>query len=211
MINLTKLLEGKYALVSGGGRGVGRAAAIEFAKHGANVGVTARTKTELDQTVDEIEKYDVKGLSIPADLSTLEGVANCAATYFKNFDECDILVNNAGITQFADLVDYPIEKVQEIFNLNIMGTYALTKEVLPKMFEHGGGKIIMMSSVQGNAVFSSKKVAYSTSKAAITAMAKCLQAEVKKQNIQVSVILGGGVQTRMYEQLVSWGATNAPG
>jgi len=80
---MKKLLEGKYALITGGGRGLGRAVALEFANSGANVAIAARTKSELDNTVKEIKKFNVKGLSIPVDLSTLEGVANCADIYFK--------------------------------------------------------------------------------------------------------------------------------
>jgi len=86
-----------------------------------------------------------------------------------------------------------------------MGTYAMTKEILPKMIEQGGGRIIMTSSVQGNTFFSSKKVAYSTSKGAITVMAKTLQAEVRTHKIYVSVVLPGGVQTKFVEDLTSWG------
>jgi NAD(P)-dependent dehydrogenase (short-subunit alcohol dehydrogenase family) len=200
-----KLLEGRYALITGGGRGIGKAVALEFAKNGANVAVTSRTKSELDQTVKEIESYGVEGLSIPTDLSTLEGVSYSVSQYFENFERCDILVNNAGVTQFSTVIEYPIEKVQQLFNLNIMGTYAITKQILPKMIEQGGGKIIITSSVQGNEFFSSKKVAYSTSKAAVTAMGKCLQAEVGSQNIQVNVVLPGVVHTQMMEDLISWG------
>ena len=80
-----KLLNDKNALITGGGRGIGKAVAIDFAKNGANVAVSSRTQSELDQTVRDIKSYGVKGISIPADLSTLEGVSTCATNYFKNF------------------------------------------------------------------------------------------------------------------------------
>ena len=77
-----KLLEGKKALVTGGGRGIGKATALEFAKNGADVAVASRTESELDQTIKEIESYGVKGIAISVDLSTIEGVKECANKYF---------------------------------------------------------------------------------------------------------------------------------
>ena len=80
-----KLLEGKNALVTGGGRGIGRAIALDLAKNGANVAVASRTKEELNQTVLEIEKFGVNSIAISTDLATLTGVADCAKSYFNNF------------------------------------------------------------------------------------------------------------------------------
>lgn len=200
-----KLLEGKNALVTGGGRGIGREVAIELARNGANVAVTARTKAELDQTVEDLEKFGVRGFAIPADLSTLDGVSNCAKTYFDKFETIDILINNAGMTQVSSVVDYPIEMAQKMFNLNIMGYYAMLKEVLPKMIEQKSGNIVMTASVQGNIYFPPKKVAYAASKAAISAMGKCLNLEVKPYNITVNVLTPAGVETKMADDLRKWG------
>ncbi|MFX1417737.1 MAG: SDR family NAD(P)-dependent oxidoreductase [Promethearchaeota archaeon] len=200
-----KLLEGKNALVTGGGRGLGREVALDLANNGANVAVAARTKVELDQTVKDIEKFGVRGLGISADLSTLGGVSNCAKTYFENFGTIDILINNAGMTQVATVVDYPIEMAQKLFNLNIMGYYAMLKEVLPKMIEQKSGSIVMTASVQGNIFFPPKKVAYSASKAAISAMGKCLHVELKPYNINVNVLTPAGIETKFAEDLRKWG------
>ena len=114
------ILEGKNALVTGGGRGIGKEVALDLARSGANVAVSARTKTELDKTVEDIKTFGVKGLSIPTDLSTLKGVAYCANNFFENFNTIDILIYNAGMTQVASIIDYPIEMAQKMFNLNIM-------------------------------------------------------------------------------------------
>ncbi|MFX0035517.1 MAG: SDR family NAD(P)-dependent oxidoreductase [Candidatus Hermodarchaeota archaeon] len=199
-----KLLEEKNALVTGGGRGIGREVALDLARNGANVAVTARTKTELDQTVKHIEKFEVKGLTIPADLSTLEGVSNCAKIFFENFKSIDILINNAGMTQVASVVDYPIEMAQKMFNLNIMGYYAMLKEILPRMIEQKSGSIVMTASVQGNIYFPPKKVAYSASKAAVAAMGRCLSLEVKPYNININVVTPAGVETKFAEDLRKW-------
>ncbi|MFX1339314.1 MAG: SDR family NAD(P)-dependent oxidoreductase [Promethearchaeota archaeon] len=200
-----KLLEGKKALITGGGRGIGRAVALEFARNGANVVVASRTENELNQTVKEIENYNVKAKAIPADLSTVDGVKKCVNKYFESFERCDILVNNAGMTHFATVVDYPLEKAVKLFNVNFISYYAMIKLILPSIIEQGGGNIILTSSPQGTVYFSSHKVAYSASKAAVMAMGKCLQNEVGRQNVQVNVILPGAIHTQMMEDLIEWG------
>ncbi|MFX1376589.1 MAG: SDR family NAD(P)-dependent oxidoreductase [Promethearchaeota archaeon] len=200
-----KLLEGKNALVTGSGRGIGREVALDLAKNGANVAVSARTKDELDNTVQEIEKFGVKSVAIPVDLSSLDGVRECARQYFKNFDTIDILINNAGITHVSTVVDTPIEYANKLFNLNIISYYALIKEVLPKMIEQESGSIVMTSSVMGNVYFAPKKVAYASSKAAVSAMGKCLSVELKPFNINVNVVTPAGIETKMAEDLRKWG------
>lgn len=200
-----KLLEGKNALVTGGGRGIGKAVALDLARSGANVAVAARTKAELDNITETINKFGVNGLSIPSDLSTLEGVSNCANIFFDTFDTIDILINNAGMTQVGSIIDYPIEMAQKLFNLNIMGYYALVKEVAPKMIEQKSGNIVMTASVMGNIYFAPKKVAYVTSKAAVSAMAKSLNSELKQYNIIVNALTPAGVETKMAEDLRKWG------
>ena len=200
-----KLLEGKNALVTGGGRGIGKAIALDLARSGANVAVSARTKAELDKIAEAIKNFGVNGLSIPSDLSTLEGVSNCANIFFDTFDTIDILINNAGMTQVGSITDYPIEMAQKLFNLNIMGYYALVKEVAPKMIEQKSGNIVMTASVMGNIYFAPKKVAYVTSKAAVSAMAKSLNSELKQYNIIVNALTPAGVETKMAEDLRKWG------
>lgn len=173
------LLEGQNALITGGGRGIGKEVALDLASVGANVAVAARTKSELDQTVKEIEDFGIKGLAIQTDLSNLVGIQKCAEEFFNKYKKCDILICNAGMTQASPIVEFPIEKAQKLFDLNIMGYYGMVKYIVPNMIEYGGGSIIMTSSVQGNVFFLPNKVAYSASKAAITAMGKSLSTELK--------------------------------
>ncbi len=196
-----KLLENKNALITGGGRGIGKAVALDFASSGANVAVVARTKNELDQTVKEIEQFGVEGLAIQADLSNLEQLKKCTEKFLDYYKKCDILICNAGMTQAASIIEFPIEKAKNLFDLNIMGYYGMIKYIVPNMIKYGGGNIQMTSSVQGNVFFLPKKAAYSASKAAITAMGKCLSPELKPHNISVNVILPGGVETKMTQYL----------
>ncbi len=203
-----KYLEGKQALITGGGRGIGRAIALEFAKNGANIAISALEKEELDKTEEDIKKYGVKCISIPVDLSNIEGVKKCAAQYFENFEWCDILINNAGMSHYSTVVEYPLEKAVQLFHLNLITPYALTKLILPKMIERGSGNIIMLSSVQGTMFFNPKKVAYSTTKAGIAVMGKCMQAELRHHNIRVNVIMPGAYDTKIVQENVALGQIN---
>jgi NAD(P)-dependent dehydrogenase (short-subunit alcohol dehydrogenase family) len=200
-----KLVGGKNALVTGGGRGIGREVALDLAKNGANVAVAARTKEQINNTVQEIKKFGVNGIAITVDLSTLGGVRECARQYFENFDTINILINNAGMTHVSSIVDTPIEYAQKLLNLNVLSYFALIKEVLPKMIEQTSGSIVMTSSVMGNVYFASKKVAYASSKAAVSAMGRCLSIELKPYNINVNVVTPAGVETKMAEDLRKWG------
>ncbi|MHA1912947.1 MAG: SDR family NAD(P)-dependent oxidoreductase [Promethearchaeota archaeon] len=200
-----KLVEGKSALVTGAGRGIGKEVALDLAINGANVAVAARTKTELDRVVEKIEAKGVKGLAIPVDLSNLEGVSQCAKKYFEAFPTIDVLINNAGMTHVSNVVDTPLDYALKLFNLNMMSYYALIKLVLPKMIEQKSGSIVMTSSVMGTVYFAPMKVAYASTKAAVAAMGKCLSAELKPYNINVNVVAPAGVETKMAEDLRGWG------
>jgi 3-oxoacyl-[acyl-carrier protein] reductase len=203
-----KLLENKNAIITGGGRGIGKAIAMDFAKNGANVAAIALEKNELDQSVEEIETYGVKGFSIPADLSNLNEITASMDKYFEEFERCDILVNNAGFSHYSTVVEYPLEKAKKLFDVNLFAYYAMTKLVLPSMIENGEGKIIMTASVHGNMFFQPKKVAYSTTKAAVTALGKCLHNELKPHNIQVNVVLPGAIDTKLVQDNVALGQIN---
>ena len=134
------LLKGRNALITGGGRGIGRAVALEFAKNGANVAVTALEADELAKTVGEIEKYNVKGLSIPRDLTNIEEIKDVIKKFYDNFESCDILVNNAGMSYYCSMLDVSLEKAVKLFNLNLIAYYAMIKLILPKMVEKKSGK-----------------------------------------------------------------------
>ncbi|MFX1409509.1 MAG: SDR family NAD(P)-dependent oxidoreductase [Promethearchaeota archaeon] len=194
-----KLLKGKYALITGGGRGIGRAVAIEFAKNGANVAIAALEKDELEQTAKDIKKFNVKALSIPVDLSDIDGVKSVVEAYFNHFNRIDILVNNAGMSYYSPMLEVSLEKAVKLFNLNLIAYYAMVKLILPKMIENRGGNIIMTASVHGNMFFNPNQVAYSATKAGITAMCKCLDAELKPYKIQVNVVLPGPIKTKLSE------------
>jgi len=196
---LNNLLDGKYALITGGGRGIGKAVALEYARNGANIAITALEENELLGVLDDIKKYDVEGIAIPADLTSIEQIKLVAREYFKNFERCDILVNNAGMSYYCPMLEVSLEKAVKLFNLNLISYYAMIKLMLPKMVEQQNGNIIMTASVHGNMFFNPNQVAYSSTKAGVSAMSKCLHNELNQYNIQVNVILPSAIQTKLYE------------
>ncbi len=196
---MKNLLDGKYALITGGGRGIGKAVALEYARNGANIAITALEENELVGVVDDIKKYDVECISIPADLTNIEDIKSVVKEYFKNFDRCDILLNNAGMSYYCPMLEVSLEKAVKLFKLNLIAYYAITKLILPKMVEQQNGNIIMTASVHGNMFFNPNQVAYSSTKAGVSAMNKCLHNELNQYNIQVNVILPGAIQTKLYE------------
>ena len=196
---MKNLLDGKSALITGGGRGIGKAVALEYARNGANIAITALEKNELLGVLDDIKKYDVEAIAIPADLTNIEEIKSVVKDYFKNFERCDILVKNAGMSYYCPMLEVSLEKAVKLFNLNLIAYYAMIKLILPKMVEQQNGNIIMTASVHGNMFFNPNQVAYSSAKAGVSAMAKCLHNELNPYNIQVNVILPGAIQTKLYE------------
>ncbi|MFX0001723.1 MAG: SDR family NAD(P)-dependent oxidoreductase [Candidatus Hodarchaeota archaeon] len=196
---MKNLLDGKYALITGGGRGIGKAVALEYARNGANVAITALEENELLRVVDDIKKYDVESIAIPADLTNIEEIKSVVEEYFKNFKRCDILVNNAGMSYYCPILEVSLEKAVKLFKLNLIAYYAMIKLILPKMVEQEKGNIIMTASVHGNMFFNPNQVAYSSAKAGVSAMGKCLHNELNPFNIQVNVVLPGAIQTKLYE------------
>jgi len=196
---LNKLLDGKYALITGGGRGIGRAVALEYARNGTNIAITALEENELLEVVNDIKKYGVEVISIPADLTNIDQVKFVINEYFNNFERCDILVNNAGMSYYCSMLDVTLEKAINLFKLNLISYYALTKLIVKKLVDQKSGNIIMTASVHGNMFFNPNQVAYSATKAGVSAMGKCLHNELNPYNIQVNVILPGAIQTKLFE------------
>jgi NAD(P)-dependent dehydrogenase (short-subunit alcohol dehydrogenase family) len=109
------------------------------------------------------------------------------------------------MAHYSTVIDYPLETAEKLFNLNVISYYALVQLILPKMIKQGGGNIIFTSSPQGTIYFSSHKVAYSASKAAVMAMGLCLQSEVGRYNIRVNIVLPGAIDTKMMKDLIKAG------
>ena len=189
-------LKQKNALITGAGKGIGKAVAIALAAEGVNVALLARTKTDLEQVAKEIEPYGVKTVIVTADIADIESVNQAVNTVLGEFKTIDILINNAGIGKFGKFLDLAPEEFENIIKVNLFGIYYATRAVLPGMIEQQGGDIINISSTAGlkGAPITS---AYSASKFAVMGLTESLMQEVRKHNIRVTALTPSTVATDM--------------
>ncbi|WP_432702409.1 3-ketoacyl-ACP reductase [Lysinibacillus sphaericus] len=193
-------ITGKTALITGAGRGIGRATAIAFAKEGINVGLVGRTLENLQQVADLLKAYDVKVALATADVANLQSITTAVESIRAELGPIDILVNNAGISKFGKFLDLSPEDWTNIVDVNVKGVYYTTRAVLPEMIERASGDIINISSTAGQkgAPITS---AYSASKAAVIGMSESLMLEVRKHNIRVVTLTPSTVATDMAVEL----------
>lgn len=189
-------LKQKNALITGAGKGIGKAVAIALAAEGVNVALLARTKTDLEQVAKEIEPYGVKTVIVTADIADIESVNQAVNTVLGEFKTIDILINNAGIGKFGKFLDLTPEEFENIIKVNLFGIYYATRAVLPGMIEQQSGDILNISSTAGlkGAPITS---AYSASKFAVMGLTESLMQEVRKHNIRVTALTPSTVATDM--------------
>lgn len=193
-------LNGKYALITGGGRGLGKATALAFAKEGIHVAITGRNESTLIETVREIEALGVKATYAAFDVANYEEVENAVKKLNNEFANFDILVNNAGIAAFGSLLDMDPKTWVDIVNTNLLGTYFVTKAVLPQLIEKNQGDIINVSSTAGlNGAATTS--AYSASKFGVIGLSDSLMREVRKNNIRVCTLMPSTIASDMSKEL----------
>ena len=191
----------KVAFITGGTRGIGRKIAITLANSGYDIAVNYRTENEdLTITKTEIEKCNVKCLPVQGDVSSFEDSENMTKQVIKKLGRVDVLINNAGITKDTLLMRMKKEDFEEVLQVNLVGTFNVTKSVIPYMMKQKEGRIINLSSVvgiSGNA----GQANYSASKAGIIGFTKSLAKEVGSRNILVNAVAPGFIETQMTEVL----------
>ncbi|PQJ69191.1 3-ketoacyl-ACP reductase [Polaribacter butkevichii] len=193
-------LKNKKAIITGGGRGLGKATALAFAKEGIDVAITGRTETVLKETVAELKDLGVNATYSVFDVSNYEEVKKGIKSIIATFGTVDILVNNAGIAAFGTLNDMEVSKWTQIIQTNVMGMYHVTKEVLPYLIAKNEGDIFNIAStagLNGNATTS----AYSASKFAVIGMSESLMKEVRKNNIRVCTLTPSTIASDMSIEL----------
>ncbi len=190
---------GMSVLVTGGGRGIGRAIALSYAREGADVFITSRTEKELKTVIEEIKATGVKAGYYVCDISDPGQVERMVNEANNFMGKVDVLVNNAGIFIMKEAKDTSINEWQMIINVNLNGMFYCTHYVLPGMIERRFGNIINISSMAGKK-FYLKQSAYVASKFAIVGFSKTLAAELRPYNIKVHVICPGGVDTALTKQ-----------
>lgn len=193
-------LQGKNAIITGAGKGIGRALAIALAQEGVNIGLAARTASDLDTVAAELKQYGVKTAIAIMDVADIHAVNSAVDSLKSELGTIDILINNAGIGAFGSFMALEPEQWEQIIRVNLLGAYYVTRAVLPEMIERKTGDIINVSSTAGKngaAVTS----AYSASKFGLIGMSESLMQEVRKHNIRVSTLLPSTVATDMAKDL----------
>jgi 3-hydroxybutyrate dehydrogenase len=196
-------LENRIALITGGGRGIGRAIALEFAREGARVAVAARTQEQIRLVAEEIKgTCEAEALAVECDVSRRESVERAFAEVREKFGRgVDILVNNAGVAESAPLVKTDDELWQRHLAINLSGTFYATRAALPAMIERGWGRIINIASIAGK-TGAPYIAAYSASKHGVLGLTRSVALEVATKGITVNAICPGYVETEMTTRAV---------
>lgn len=193
-------LRGKKAIITGGNRGLGKAAALAFAKEGIDVAITGRNENSLQETVAELKALGVNATYVIFNVGNYEEVQQGIKEIITTFGSVDILVNNAGVAAFGSLNDMKVDQWSEIIQTNVMGMYFVTKEVLPYLIDKNEGDIINVSSTAG-LTGNANTSAYSASKFAVIGMSESLMKEVRKNNIRVCTLTPSTIASDMSIEL----------
>lgn len=191
----------KTALITGATRGIGKQIAITLAQAGYDIAINYRKENEeLKSTKQEIEQTGAKCLTLQGDVSNYEDCERISKQIIEEYGKIDVLVNNAGITKDTLLMRMKKEDFEDVINVNLVGTFNMTKNIIPYMMKNRNGRIINISSVvgvSGNA----GQANYAASKAGIIGFTKSLAKEVGSRNILVNSIAPGFIQTAMTDVL----------
>ncbi len=194
-------LDGKAAVITGAGRGIGAASAVALAECGADVVIASRTKSDLDEVVAQVEATGRRAISIAGDLADLEVVRSMVTAAQREFGRVDVVVNNVGGAIPLPFLDTTTEYLEEAFHFNVSTAHALNLAAVPLMLENGGGAIINISSVMGR-VAGRGYAAYGTTKAALSQYTRLISKDLAPR-IRVNAIAAGSTATSALEIVTS--------
>ncbi|MDN4068390.1 3-ketoacyl-ACP reductase [Paenibacillus vini] len=190
-------LQNKKAIITGAGKGIGKALAIALAKEGVHLGLIARTTADLETLQQQLgSEYGIKVHIASADISEQSEATSAVSKLIEELGSIDILINNAGIAKFGTLADMDPADWERIIRVNLMGTYHVTRAALPHMLEQQSGDIINVASTAGERGFATGS-AYCASKFALLGMTESLMQEVRKSNIRVVALTPSTVNTEL--------------
>jgi 3-oxoacyl-[acyl-carrier protein] reductase len=192
-------IKGRIALVTGGNRGIGKAAALEMAKEGCAIAITGRNEIDLKATAEEIESYGVKTLTIAADMEKAEEVEKMVAAVFASFGHVDILFNNAGHSHMSAALSATDQEWMSQMNIHLMSCVRTCRLIVPKMAEKKWGRVINMSSMYG-IVPGMGSVDYSAAKAAVINYTLSLAMEYSRYGVCATAICPGLIHTEIWEK-----------
>lgn len=198
-------LDGKTAIVTGGGRGLGAQIATAYAEAGANVVVCSRKLEPCEEMGKKLKaEFGVDSLAFSCDVTNIDDIKNVVKQTKDHFGSIDILVNNSGVTWGADVVDMPLEAWEKVIDVNVTGTFLMSQEVGKVMIEQKQGKIINIASVAGfgGTPPFMQTIGYNTSKGAVMTFTKDLAVKWGHHNINVNAIAPGFFPTKMSKVLI---------
>lgn len=187
-------LQNKTAIITGAGKGIGRAIALALANEGVNLGLVARTEKDLQAVAQEAGALGVKTAVATADVSDINSVTTAVTKIRQELGPIDILINNAGIATFGKFLELTPEQWENQIKVNLFGVYYTTRAILPEMIERQTGDIVNVASTAGlkGAPVTS---AYSASKFGLMGLTDSLMQEVRKHNIRVTALIPSTVVT----------------
>lgn len=189
-------LDGKTALITGGGRGIGRAIALALAGEACNVAIASRTGSEIQQVAGEIEKLGGKVMAITTDISKPEDVDQMIDKTIETFGNLDIFVSNAGVAIFKPFLELTLEDWDKTMDINLRGAFLCAKKVAQIMVKQHSGTIITICSSASKKTYPNQ-MAYVASKHGLLGLTKSLNIELKSYGIKVHAICPGGVDTKL--------------
>lgn len=190
-------LEGKVALVTGSGRGIGKEMALELARRGADVIVNYANSSEAaDGVVDTIKKLGRRSIAIKANVANVDETVKMFEEAKAAFGKLDIVSSNSGVVSFGHLKDVTPEEFDRVFNINTRGQFFVAREAYKHL--EIGGRIILMGSITGQAKGVPKHAVYSGSKGAIETFTRCMAIDAGDKKITVNCVAPGGIKTDMY-------------
>ncbi|MFC3419565.1 SDR family NAD(P)-dependent oxidoreductase [Salinicoccus hispanicus] len=187
-------IQGKYAVITGGTKGIGLATAHALAEEGVNVAVIGRNADTLKGAVEELQKHDVEVIGLNGDVSNKEDVDRMLSEVNDPFDRIDILINNAGIMNSTSFLDSSEEDLRKMMDVNVFGIYHMMHGVLPLMQTQGQGDVINISSMSGLKSGQNSSL-YSATKFAVIGMTEGVMQEMRRHNIRVSYLTPSAVLT----------------
>ncbi len=194
-------LENKIAVITGGGDGIGQAAAVLFAKEGASVAIADLDPTRGLQTVDMIKHQNGKSMFVEVDISKEDSIKNMVKKVIDAYGRIDILVNSAGILAEGTVLNTTVEVWDKIMAVNLRGTFLCCKHVIPEMIKAGKGSIVNIGSEAGLTGFKNID-AYCASKGAVVNLTRCLALDFAENNIRANCVCPGTTETSMVKKAI---------